>query len=133
MVMAKPLGAFTTADLQKLSGFSRSRLDKWATSGFVVPEITHPHVRGGRRLYSRKNAIMVTTIKLLIIDGWTTYRIRKSVDLLRNILDAPDDHFESAETAIILREKVKRAQIIVDTQAPALPVMTQLQLPWDED
>ncbi len=128
--MGKPQRAYTTSDVQELTGFSQSLLDNWAATGLAAPEVAHPHVKGRRRYYSSDDVLLLLTIKLLKEEGWTTQRVRRNSRLLRAMTKPPHDDSASSELAIYVREKVRQAQAQFDALPTVSSAAQQLRLPW---
>lgn len=82
--------AYTTGEVAQATGFTVRQLDYWAVNGLLTPSIRQSHGPGTRKLYSIDDLIRLQFIKQLKFYGWSTRKIAKAVNILRNVMDDPD-------------------------------------------
>ncbi len=81
---------YTTGEVAQATGFTVRQLDYWAVNGLLIPSIRQSHGSGTRKLYSIDDLIRLQFIKQLKFYGWSTRKIARAVNILRNVMDDPD-------------------------------------------
>lgn len=81
---------FSTWEIARATGFSMKQLDYWAHRGIVVPSIQRSNGPGTRKRYSVDDLVQLQFIRRLKQYGWSTQKIGKAIDTLRNIINDPN-------------------------------------------
>lgn len=113
------LQIYTTADLARISGFSKRQLDYWARQGLLTPSLQQASGHGSRRIYTVEDLVKVQVIRRLKQFGWSTQKIRRAVDTVRTVMDDPDPlknavFVHGANTLIALCKTKEGERILLD-------------------
>src|SRR5436309_3293794 len=87
-VMAEEQG-YRVPDVCRVVGISYWQLDYWARTALVRPSIRDAGGSGTQRLYSFQDLLQLRVIKKLLDTGVSLQQIRKAVDYLKAMKEAP--------------------------------------------
>jgi len=86
--MAEEQG-YRVPDVCRVVGISYRQLDYWARTALVRPSIRDAGGSGTQRLYSFQDLLQLRVIKKLLDTGVSLQQIRKAVDYLKAMKEAP--------------------------------------------
>src|SRR5437016_11968474 len=81
---------YSTIEVAQATGFSVRQLDYWALHGIVVPSIQKAKGPGTSKLYSLDDLVQLQFIRQLKRYGWSTQKIGKAVNTLRDVMNDPN-------------------------------------------
>ncbi|SRR6266436_5780998 len=82
--------SYTTAEIAQATGFSIRQLHYWARKRLVIPSVQDSHGPGTRKRYAIDDIIQLQFIRQLKRYGWSTQKIRKAVNTLRDVMNDPN-------------------------------------------
>ena len=80
---------YRVPEVTRVVGISYRQLDYWARTGLVRPSIRDAGGSGTQRLYSFQDLLQLKVIKKLLDAGVELRRIRKAIDHLKAMGEAP--------------------------------------------
>jgi DNA-binding transcriptional MerR regulator len=86
--MAEEQG-YRVPEVCRVVGISYRQLDYWARTGLVRPSIRDAGGSGTQRLYSFQDLLQLRVIKKLLDTGVSLQQIRKAVEYLKAMKEAP--------------------------------------------
>lgn len=86
---------FLAADVEKITGVNRNRLEQWLSRGFIAPSIQAASGSGTRNRWSRADLYTIAIFKRLVESGLSRETVGKLLsagalgdDLMKKINDA---------------------------------------------
>jgi DNA-binding transcriptional MerR regulator len=76
---------YRVPEVCRIVGISYRQLDYWARTGLVRPSVQDAKGSGTQRLYSFQDLVALKVIKSLLDTGVSLQRVRKAVDVLRDM------------------------------------------------
>lgn len=114
---------YSTAEVAELTGFTVRQLNYWAVRGIVVPSVHQAHGKGSRKLYAWEDLIQFRYIQHLTNAGWSTQKIRGTINTLREVMGDSDPLkrailFPAKNTILALCRTQAGERILLDAIKP---------------
>jgi DNA-binding transcriptional MerR regulator len=81
---------FTTAQIAEAAGFTIKQINYWNEQGILTPSIQQANGSGSVKLYGIDNLTELRFIKKLKDEKVSTQKIRKVINILREVMSDPD-------------------------------------------
>lgn len=114
---------YTTAEVARLSGFTKRQISYWAREGIIVPSIQQAYGSGTRRRYSFDDLLQLRFVRQLKKHGWSLQKIREAITRLRDIMGDPNSLQKAvlvhgSRTILAICKTKEGERILLDTLDP---------------